>query len=58
MIVLFLQWEVLEEGCNKNFDVGLDVLCCVFALVFALCVGDGDYFVFTMQVHESLNGNI
>jgi hypothetical protein len=27
-------------------------------LVFALCVGDGDYFVFTMQVHESLNGNI
>lgn len=57
MIVLFLQWEVLEEECNKNFDVGLDMLC-VCLVFFRLRVGDGDYFVFAMQVHESLNGNI
>jgi hypothetical protein len=39
MIVIFLQWELLEEGCSKNFSTGCD--CCMFILSFCLCADSG-----------------
>jgi hypothetical protein len=44
MIVVCLQWELLEEGCNKNFGIGCN--WCVFVFSFYLCAGDGIYFFF------------
>jgi hypothetical protein len=52
MIVVFLWLKLLKKWCNKHFNIGCDYY--VFVLSFSLCVGDGCFVVFRMEVQMNL----